>query len=97
MAHKRLATIAAAGHCALAGVASAQVACSTRPITLVAPQVAGGTNDMVGRLVGQKLAEVLGGTAVVDNRPGAGGNIGTRLVDLSKWARIVKSSGAAVD
>ena len=44
------------------------------------PQAAGGTNDIVGRLVGQKLGEVLGTSAVVDNRPGAGGNIGTQLV-----------------
>lgn len=51
-----------------------------RPITLVVPQAAGGTNDIVGRLVGQKLGEVLNASVVVDNRPGAGGNIGTQLV-----------------
>ena len=51
-----------------------------RPITLVVPQAAGGTNDIVGRLVGQKLGEVLSASVVVDNRPGAGGNIGTQLV-----------------
>ena len=53
----------------------------SRPITLVVPQAAGGTNDIVGRLVGQKLGEVMNNaSAVVDNRPGAGGNIGTQLV-----------------
>ena len=53
----------------------------SRPITLVVPQAAGGTNDIVGRLVGQKLGEVLNNASVVvDNRPGAGGNIGTQLV-----------------
>ena len=41
---------------------------------------AGGTNDIVGRVVGQKLGEVLGGSVVVENRPGAGGNIGTQAV-----------------
>jgi tripartite-type tricarboxylate transporter receptor subunit TctC len=48
-----------------------------KPITMIVPQNAGGTNDIVGRLVGQKLGEVLGGTVVVENRVGAGGNIGT--------------------
>ncbi|MEH3086729.1 MAG: tripartite tricarboxylate transporter substrate binding protein [Xylophilus ampelinus] len=52
----------------------------SRPLVLVVPQAAGGTNDIVGRLVGQKLGEVLGGSAVVENRPGAGGNIGTQSV-----------------
>nr|WP_099797088.1 tripartite tricarboxylate transporter substrate binding protein [Variovorax sp. 54] len=63
-----------------AGPATAQTYPS-RPITLVVPQAAGGTNDIVGRLVGQKLSEVLNNASVVvDNRPGAGGNIGTQLV-----------------
>ncbi len=53
----------------------------SRPVTLVVPQAAGGTNDIVGRLVGQKLGELMNGASVVvDNRPGAGGNIGTQLV-----------------
>lgn len=63
-----------------AGHAAAQSGYPSRPITLVVPQAAGGTNDIVGRLVGQKLGEVLGASVVVDNRPGAGGNIGTQLV-----------------
>ena len=63
-----------------AGHAAAQAGYPSRPITLVVPQAAGGTNDIVGRLVGQKIAEVLGASVVVDNRPGAGGNIGTQLV-----------------
>ena len=63
-----------------AGLAHAQPYPS-RPVTLVVPQAAGGTNDIVGRLVGQKLGEVLSNASVVvDNRPGAGGNIGTQLV-----------------
>ena len=62
-----------------AGPATAQPYPS-RPVTLVVPQAAGGTNDIVGRLVGQKLGEVMNASVVVDNRPGAGGNIGTQLV-----------------
>ena len=49
----------------------------TRPITTMVPQNVGGTNDIVGRIVALKLGEVLGGGVVVENRPGAGGNIGT--------------------
>jgi tripartite-type tricarboxylate transporter receptor subunit TctC len=60
--------------------ALAQSGYPSRPIVLIVPQAAGGTNDIVGRLVGQKLGEVLGGSAVVENRPGAGGNIGTQHV-----------------
>lgn len=60
-------------------VAQAQTAYPNRPIVMVVPQAAGGTNDIVGRLVSQKLGEVMGGSVVVENRPGAGGNIGTQI------------------
>ena len=56
----------------------AQSTYPSRPIVMLVPQAAGGTNDIVGRLVSQKLGEVLGASAVVENRPGAGGNIGTQ-------------------
>jgi len=64
----------------LAGMqmAQAQTAYPSRPVVMLVPQAAGGTNDIVGRLVSQKLGEVLGGSVVVENRPGAGGNIGTQ-------------------
>lgn len=54
-----------------------------RPILMVVPQAAGGTNDIVGRLVSQKLSDVLGAPVAVENRPGAGGNIGTQVVAKS--------------
>ena len=60
-------------------LALAQTTYPSRPIVMIVPQAAGGTNDIVGRLVSQKLGEVMGTSAVVDNRPGAGGNIGTQL------------------
>ena len=47
---------------------------------MVIPQAVGGTNDIVGRLIAQKLGEAIGGSVVAENRPGAGGNIGTAYV-----------------
>jgi tripartite-type tricarboxylate transporter receptor subunit TctC len=61
------------------GFANAQALYPNRPIVMIVPQAAGGTNDIVGRLVSQKLGEVMGVAAVVENRPGAGGNIGTQI------------------
>ena len=63
--------------CAMGIGAAAAADYPTRPITMMVPQNVGGTNDIVGRIVAQKLGYVLGGSVVVDNRPGAGGNIGT--------------------
>jgi tripartite-type tricarboxylate transporter receptor subunit TctC len=51
-----------------------------RQITLIIPFAAGGSNDMVGRTVGKKLAEAWGQPVVVENRAGAGGMIGTSAV-----------------
>ena len=48
----------------------------SKPIRLVVPFPAGGPSDIVGRVLGQKLAEQLGQNVVPDNRPGAGGNLG---------------------
>ncbi len=62
-----------------AAVASAQPYPS-RPVRLVVPFPAGSTPDIVGRALGQKLAEAWGQPVVVDNRPGAGANIGTAEV-----------------
>lgn len=51
-----------------------------KPVTLVVPQAPGGTNDVVGRILAQKLGELSGQSFIVENRPGAGGNIGTEFV-----------------
>ena len=68
----------------VASVSSVQAAdYPIRPITMVVPQAAGGASDIVARLLAQKLGEQLGGKIVIDNRPGAGGNIGTQLVAKS--------------
>jgi tripartite-type tricarboxylate transporter receptor subunit TctC len=68
---------------ALAGampLAQAQGNFPSKPITFVVPYPAGGANDMLGRLVGQKMGEVLGTASVVDNRPGAGALLGAGIV-----------------
>ncbi|QIL80026.1 tripartite tricarboxylate transporter substrate binding protein [Diaphorobacter sp. HDW4A] len=53
---------------------------STRPVTMVSPFVAGGTNDLLCRLLAENMGKSLGTTFVVDNRAGANGNIGTAFV-----------------
>ena len=50
-----------------------------RPIRLVVPFAAGSANDILGRIIGPPLSEALGRPVVIDNRPGAGGNIGAEL------------------
>ena len=55
----------------------------TRPIRYVVAFAPGGVNDILARIVGQKLADAWGQPVIVDNRPGAGGNLGTELVAKS--------------
>jgi tripartite-type tricarboxylate transporter receptor subunit TctC len=54
-----------------------------KPIRIIVPFPAGGIADLFGRVIGQKFTEAWGQPAVVDNRPGAGGNIGADLVAKS--------------
>ena len=49
----------------------------SRPVRMIVPYPPGGGSDLTGRAIGQKLAEALGQTFVIDNRPGATGLIGT--------------------
>lgn len=75
---KRFLVFAAA--CLLAATALAQQDYPNRPMRLVVPWPAGQATDLVGRVIAQKISEILGYQVVVDNRAGAGGMIGTDVV-----------------
>ena len=64
-------------------MANAQPAYPVKPIRLVVPFAPGGSTDTIARLIGQKLDEGLGQQVIIDNRPGAGGNLGVDYVAKS--------------
>ena len=63
----------------LPGLAPAQDKWPSKPVRLIVPFTSGAASDVLGRIVGQRLAEIYGQQVVVDNRPGAGGLIGSEL------------------
>lgn len=65
------------------GVAAAQDYPS-RPVKIVVPYPAGGSNDIIARIVAQKLSERFGQNFLVENRGGAGGNVGAEAVAASE-------------
>jgi tripartite-type tricarboxylate transporter receptor subunit TctC len=75
-----LASVAGAATLGLASGASAQGAWPTRQITIVVPFAPGGNTDTLVRLIGGKLASALGQPVVAENKPGAGGNLGSDFV-----------------
>ena len=66
-----------------AGTAVFAQAYPNKPIRIIVPFTPGGGNDVYARTVGQKLSERLGQPVIVENKPGAGGNIGAELVARS--------------
>ena len=71
-----------------------------RPVRLLVPHAPGGPTDIMARVVAQRLSELWGQTVVVDNRAGAGGNIGTALVARANpdgYTVLVNSSAFAVN
>ena len=80
----------------LAAVASAQTY-PVKPIRLIVPFPPGGTNDVVGRVIAERLGESLKQTVLVDNRGGAGGMVGTDAVAKAPadgYTVLVSNSGA---
>ncbi len=67
----------------LAGAAPAQTAYPDKPIKLVLAFPPGGPTDLVARVLAQKLGEQMGQTVIVENKPGANGNIAAELVAKS--------------
>ena len=66
--------------CLFAGHVHAQKSYPTKPIRFISPFSAGGSTDILARIIGQKLNEAWGQPVVVENRPGAGGNLGAEAV-----------------
>src|SRR5687768_4593452 len=70
-----------------AGTAAAQTPDAsrfpTKPIRMIVPFPPGGSNDILGRFIAQKMTERLGQQTIVDNRPGADGIIGTEFASRS--------------
>jgi len=83
----------------LTGLAHAQEKFPSRQVTLVVPQAAGGANDAIARVVAQKLSDQWGQSVVVENRPGAGGNVGTAYAAKAKndgYTLLVNADSAQV-
>ncbi len=68
------------GPAAAQGPAKSDAAYPSRPIKLIVPYSPGGSTDLTARTVGQKLSESFGQPVVVENRPGANGNLGAQAV-----------------
>jgi tripartite-type tricarboxylate transporter receptor subunit TctC len=68
---------------AVANAQTTSIAYPTKPIRLVVPFPAGGATDIFARTLSQKLAEKIGSAVVVENKPGAGGTLGSDLVAKS--------------
>lgn len=66
------------------GSAMADAAYPSQPITFVVPYAAGGSSDTRSRMLAQKMSDSLGVTIVVENKPGASGNIGTSMIARAK-------------
>jgi tripartite-type tricarboxylate transporter receptor subunit TctC len=83
MSIRRRALLVAFGALLLGGTATAQDY-PTHPVKIVVPFPAGGSNDIIARLLAQKLSERTGQTFLIENRGGAGGNIGADAVATSE-------------
>jgi len=77
---KMVQVVAAAATLAVVARAKAAQSYPTRPVRVVVGYAAGGVSDILARLIGQALSQHLGQPFLIENRPGAGSNIGTEVV-----------------
>src|SRR4026207_66693 len=75
--------IAESGLCAKIPPKRSAESSPNRPVRIIVPFPPGGGVDIVNRIVGVRLTEVLGQQVVIDNRPGAGGNVGADVAAKS--------------
>ena len=104
MAHKtsRRTLLQGAGALALGAFASPALAAGypDRPVRIIVPFSAGGPSDLTARTLGAKFTDALGQTFVVENKPGAGSNLGTAMVARSApdgYTLLVTSSAFVVN
>lgn len=100
MNSSKLLAVAVTIGCAMHTVASAEQAKNfpSKPIRIVVPYTAGATNDALPRAIAPRMEQILGQTVIVENRPGAGGDIGVDHVIRSEadGYTILLTSNAAV-
>lgn len=77
MTHSRRTLLALSLSLLVALPALAQDKYPSKPVTVIVPQAAGGANDAIARVIAQKLTEQMGQSFIVENRTGAGGNVGS--------------------
>jgi len=83
LARSLLLSVAAMGMSVVAGPANAQSAWPSKPVKIVVPFAPGGTTDILARAVAPELTKAFGQSFVIENRAGAGGNIGAEQVAKS--------------
>ena len=88
------------GCCGAAAHAQPGPAWPVKPVRMIAPFPPGGSSDLIARVVAQKMSEALAGGVIVDNRPGAGSNLGTAMAARAApdgYTVLVSSVTAAVN